>query len=146
MATSSTKKSAKTTAVISEAGENFVKALSEFQYQDLRLSRQQVFELQGGQNDETLLQLRYIVRVKKGTVLHQCAECGALFDNEHWLTVHGEKWHEFVCSCGWSPGPGTLDKATAMRRHALECPQQRRLQEEAHKVHVEQAKALQEAE
>lgn len=145
MATSS-KRSAKTAEVIEKAGEDFVKALSEFQYSDLHLSRQQVFELQGGRNDEVLLQLRYIVRVKKGTALHQCAECGALFDNPHWLEMHGEKWHSFICGCGWTPAPGTLDKRTALRRHAARCQHERRQQEVAHQTHVAEAKRMQDAE
>lgn len=144
MATSS-KKSAKVTEVIEKAGDNFVMALSEFQYGDLRLSRQQVFQLQGGRNDDKLLQLRYLVRVAKGTALYQCAECGALFQSEHWLAMHGEKWHEYQCECGWQLQPGTLDPATAMRRHGITCPVQQGAREDAHKVHVAEAKRLQEA-
>lgn len=144
MATSSKKTTAKAKAVITEAGDGYVKALSEFTYMDLHLSRQQVFELQGGRNDQTLITLRYVVPVKKGTALYQCAECGALFDNEHWLTVHGEKWHDFVCACGWEPEPGTLDKETAMRRHGVRCTVVQRQREQAHQVHVAEAKRMQE--
>lgn len=142
MATAS-KKSAKPTETVAKAGDDYVKALSEFQYSDLRLSRQQVFQLQGGRNDQVLLNLRYVVPVAKGTVLVQCAECGALFDSDHWLEVHGDQWHEYECQCGWSPQPGILDKDTAMRRHSLECPILTKQKEDARRQHVEQARLMQ---
>lgn len=144
MATSSKSKTAKTTEVVSKAGDDYVKALSEFQYRDLKLSRQQVFQLQGGRNDEKLLQLRYLVRVEKGTALHQCAECGALFDNEHWLEMHGEKWHSYICGCGWSPSPSTLDKDAAIRQHVARCETERMQRQQAHQVHVAEAIKMQE--
>ena len=143
MATSS-KKTAKTAAVIDKAGDDYVKALSEFQYRDLHLSRQQVFQLQGGRNDEKLLQLRFITPVKKGTALHQCAECGALFADIHWLEVHGEKWHEHICVCGWQPRPGTLDRETALRRHETQCDTRQQQRMADHKVHVAEARRMQE--
>lgn len=142
MATSSKKKTV--VEAVSEAGDDFVKALQPFRYGDLRLSRQQVFQLQGGRNDQNLLQLRYLVPVKKGTALFQCAECGALFDNEHWLTSHGDLWHSFTCECGWQPQPGQGEKETQLRRHLTQCEIHRAAWEKEHATHVELAKAMQE--
>lgn len=142
MATAS-KGTAKTKEVTEKAGKGFVRALSPFQYEDLHLSRHQVFELQGKRNDEKLIAMRYVVRVEEGTELVQCAECGALFQDPHWLEAHGDMWHSLVCECGYSPQPGTLDPQTAMQRHIQRCDVMRQIKRTAHKDHVARAAELQ---
>lgn len=145
MATTKKQTSATTKEVLEKAGKDFVRALSPFQYEDLHLSRHQVFQLQGKRNDEKLIAMRYLIRVREGTELHQCAECGALFEDPHWLEAHGDTWHSFECECGFRLTPGTLDPDTAMRRHIARCDIHVRRREMAHKEHVERARELQQA-
>jgi len=140
-----TKSSAKTSKVVAKAGDDYVKAKAPFHYMDLRLSRQQVFELRGRPGDARLIAMGYVSVVKKGTALHQCAECGALFDNPHWLKVHGDMWHLYKCECGWQPQPGVLDLESAMQRHARQCDLMQAVKLAAHKEHVAKAKEIQKA-
>jgi hypothetical protein len=139
------KSSAKTKAVTAKAGVDFVMARQVFHYGDLKLSRHQVFELQGGRGDLRLVNMRYVTRVEEGTELHQCAECGALFLDPHWLKVHGDMWHSFTCECGWQPRPGMMDVQSAMRKHEHQCPVMRKHRDAAHKEHVVAAQEMQEA-
>jgi hypothetical protein len=129
----------KATTATKKAGEGYVRALSEFRAGKLRVTRGQVFKLEGV-NSDSLLALRYVLPVEKGTEVIECGTCGALFVNEHWLEIHGDIWHTYECECGWVPQPSaSMTKDEQMRRHRMRCPIASAKRDEAHQAHVQAA-------
>lgn len=126
-----------------KAGANAYQALSSFKYDDQTglMVRGQVFNLKGYRNDPLLEGMDYIRPVKRGTILLECGECGALFLDEQARGRHGQHFHDQWCDCGWLPPEGTVDKDQAMKDHIRRCEVWREEAKDARDRHLKVALA-----